>query len=414
MLDLEGNYFIVHAMGKDRTGLIAMITKVIANAGFNIIDIEQSAPHGLFYIIMIIEPAENAVSKPLAYFKDRFEEISAGTDLSIYISPFKGGFRKTVKWWSRVIFVGPDKPGLIASLSDFMGKNNVNIHRLNMISRGEIIASEILLDISSLLDNETLHQQFNEKLKNLGESLGLQIIIQEEDVFKAKRKLLILDLDENLILIHGLLDFFKSVKIKQFTKKFLHDIENIQFNKQNQQKYIFAQYLKNLKIDTLKKIISFIRISPGTEELIRALKLMNYKIALISNSIIEFTDLLKKQLGIDYAFGNALEIVEDKLTGQFRKELIITPSKKQRLINWLASMEKIPDAEIYLFGLDEKESFLSHSAGLKISITFDFKGLKRMIESKECSVENLIAVIVTIGIKEEQFKKLQKFILSFK
>jgi len=412
MLEKEKDRYIVYAMGKDRAGLVARITKVISNAGFNIVDIEQSAPHGLFYIIMIIEPTGNSIKDPLNYFNKRFIEISAGVDLNVFISEFREGIRKPIKWWSEIVFVGPDKPGLIAELSDFIGKNDVNIHRLNMIARGEIIAAEMLLDISSLLNDEEFHKKFNENLKKLGESLGLQIIIQEEDVFKAKRKMLILDLDENLIYIIGLLDFFKNLNIDNFSKEFRYDIESVQDIRQS--KELFLRYLKNMDVDILTKVIGAVKISPDTEELIRALKLMNYKIALISNSLNIFTDLLKVQLGIDYAFGNALEINNNKLNGNFVKELIITPLKKQRIINWLANMEKIPEAEVYLFGLDVKEPFHSYSTGLKISINFDYSALKKIIDSKQISIESLISIIINIGIQKEQFEQLKKFILSFR
>ena len=43
-MDTEDRFFLINAMGKDRAGLIAMLTKIVEKAKFNIIDIEQSAP----------------------------------------------------------------------------------------------------------------------------------------------------------------------------------------------------------------------------------------------------------------------------------------------------------------------------------------------------------------------------------
>ncbi|MHA2049382.1 MAG: ACT domain-containing protein, partial [Promethearchaeota archaeon] len=98
-MENEKQYYLINAMGQDRAGLIAMITEVVANGGYNIIDFEQSAPHGLFYMIMIIEPTEKAFSEPVKYFNERFQEISSGTDLIISIKPFQGGIRKGTKSW---------------------------------------------------------------------------------------------------------------------------------------------------------------------------------------------------------------------------------------------------------------------------------------------------------------------------
>ena len=93
----EGNYFIINAMGRDRIGLVAMLSRVVSNAGYNIIDFEQSSPHGIFSLIMIIEPTIKAIDKPMDFFHERFNEIAAGTQLTISINPFKGGLRKESK-----------------------------------------------------------------------------------------------------------------------------------------------------------------------------------------------------------------------------------------------------------------------------------------------------------------------------
>ncbi|MHA1729251.1 MAG: ACT domain-containing protein [Promethearchaeota archaeon] len=399
-------YYLINVMGQDRPGLIAMLTKVVANANFNIIDIEEGAPHGLFYIIMIVEPTENAVNTPLEYFNKRFEEVAAGTELNISIKPFSGGIRKSSKSWQKFIFVGPDNPGLISAFSIYAGKNNVNIHRLSMISRGQIIACESLLDISDL--NISM-EEFNDGLKNLGEKLGLQIIIESENVFKKKvKKLLILDLDENFIQIQGLTKFFNNIIITDSDKELIQKLKKADNNKEI--KEIGINYLKGMEINLLNQIINCIVISPGTEEFIRALKLMQYTIVLISNSLSLFTDFLKRRLDLEYAFGNAIDINDKIVEGNFTKSLEINPQKKIKLINWLATMEKIPEAEVIQFGLDEKEKdpIFSHSAGLKICIGFDYILLKKLIIQRKCSAGQILSVFISIGIQFSQIDKILK------
>lgn len=400
-METEEKYFIIHAMGQDRAGLIAVLSKVISKAGYNIIDIEQSAPHGIFYIIMIIEPTEKSIHDPINYFSERFEELSAGTQLNISISPFKGGLRKESKNWRKVIFVGPDRPGMIATISDFTGKNNVNIHRMNMIARGEIIACEILLDVSEIIDDIP---HFNEELKKLTDKIGVQLIVEAENVFEGRKKLLILDLNENLIVIQNLKDFIKDLPFNQPSKELLQKLKK-QSNQKDYKNH-FIEYLKDLDIEFLKSIITTVKISPGTEEMIRAFKLMNYKIALISNSLNYFVDILKERLSLDYAFSTTLEIKNGICTGKFVKSLEIDGKKKSNLVNWLATMEKIPDVEIYEYGLDEKEPMFSHSAGLKISIDFDYKKISELIKNKKIRTEQVLALFILIGLEESQVNNL--------
>ncbi|MFX1374958.1 MAG: ACT domain-containing protein [Promethearchaeota archaeon] len=406
MMENEEEYYLINAMGQDRPGLIAMLTKVIANGGFNIIDIEQSAPHGLFYIIIIIELTDKAVSNPLKYFNKRFQELSAGSDLNISIKPFKGGIRKSLKSWLSFVFVGNDKPGIIAAFSNYAGQNNANIHKLNMISRGQIIACESLINISDL---EISRDNFISGLRSIGEELGLQIIIESENVFRKKtRKLLILDLDENLIQIQGLTKFLNEIPLNDSDKKLF---QKLRITKNSQEiRKLGVESLKGMEINILDQLISSIIISPGTEEFIRALKLMQYTITLLSNSLSLFTDLLKDRLNLEYAFGSAIDVIDSKITGKYIKNLEINPQKKQRLINWLAVMEKIPKAEIVQFGLDEsdKDPILSHSAGLKISISFDYEEVKRLIQQHNITASQILGLFVSIGMIDSQIDEIRE------
>jgi len=406
MMENEQEYYLINAMGQDRAGLIAMLTEVVAKGGFNIIDIEQSAPHGLFYIIMIIEPTEEAFSEPFKYFNDRFQELSAGTDLLISIKPFQGGIRTGSKSWLSFVFVGNDKPGLIAKFSNYSGRHNANIHKLNMISRGKIIACESLLNISDL---NISREEFISGLRTLGKELELQIIVESEDVFRKKvRKLLILDLEENLIQIQGLSEFLTEIQLSNIDKSLIYELKSIEVYQEI--KELGLKSLKGMDLKILNQLISSLKISPGTEEFIRALKLMQYTIALLSNSLSKFTDILKTRLNLEYAFGNAIEVREGKITGKYIGSLEIDPQKKEKLINWLAVMEKVPEVEVIQFGLDnfEKDPILAHSAGLKIDVGFDYELIKNMIKQQKISVSQILGLFISIGMMDSQVDEIRE------
>ena len=54
-----------------------------------------------------------------------------------------------------------------------------------------------------------------------------------------------------------------------------------------------------------------------------------------------FADHLKDRLGLDYAFGNQLEIRGNTFTGRITGEVIVAP-QKARLVNWIADQGGIP------------------------------------------------------------------------
>jgi phosphoserine phosphatase len=137
---------------------------------------------------------------------------------------------------------------------------------------------------------------------------------------------------------------------------------------------------------------------------------MQYTIALLSNSLSIFTDIIKNRLNLEYAFGNALEVREGKITGKYVKNLEIDPQKKEKLVNWLAVMEKVPEVEVIQFGLDnfEKDPILAHSAGLKISIGFDYERINNMIQQKQITVSQILGLFISIGMMDSQIEKIRE------
>jgi phosphoserine phosphatase len=62
---------------------------------------------------------------------------------------------------------------------------------------------------------------------------------------------------------------------------------------------------------------------------------------ILSGGFQLFADHLKDHLGLDYAFGNQLEIKGNTLTGRITGEVIDAP-QKARLVNWIADQGGIP------------------------------------------------------------------------
>lgn len=217
---------------------------------------------------------------------------------------------------------------------------------------------------------------------------------------------MILDLDENQLYIQGINTFLDDISLSEKINQMIDNIKK----KSNliEIKRLSLQYLQGLNVTGLNEIISTVKISPGTEEMIYAMKLMEYTIALMSNSLNFFTDLVKVRLNLEYAFGNAIEVKNNVITGKFVESLEMNPQKKLRLINWLATMEKVPEPEVHTFGSDDRDPLLSNTAGLKLTIGFDFSQLRKWIKEKRFTVEQILAVLINVAGSDELIDKIKK------
>ena len=56
-------------------------------------------------------------------------------------------------------------------------------------------------------------------------------------------------------------------------------------------------------------------LTPGARTLVRTLKRLDYRFAIVSGGFTQITDALVEDLGIDYSAANNLEVVDGKLTG---------------------------------------------------------------------------------------------------
>lgn len=74
-----------------------------------------------------------------------------------------------------------------------------------------------------------------------------------------------------------------------------------------------------------------LKLSPGATTLLSAAKKASIKLLLVSGGFTFFTDRLKAQLGIDFAFSNQLEIESGKLTGRVLGDLCDAVAKARHL-----------------------------------------------------------------------------------
>jgi phosphoserine phosphatase len=71
-----------------------------------------------------------------------------------------------------------------------------------------------------------------------------------------------------------------------------------------------------------------LRLSPGAENMLNAVKAAGLKTLLVSGGFTFFTDRMKTRLGLDYTHSNLLEVVDGKLTGRVVGGIVDADEKK--------------------------------------------------------------------------------------
>ena len=160
--------------------------------------------------------------------------------------------------------------------------------------------------------------------------------------------------------------------------------------------------MKGLSIKSLELLAKTLKLTKGSEELVSALKEMGFKIGLISGGFSYFTDILKKRLGFDYAFGNRLEIKNSRLTGRI-KGRIIDAQRKAQIMDEICRREGITRDEIVAVGDGSNDRIMVANAGL--GIAFNAKEILKKVADGTITQNHMRGVLYCLGITDLDLKR---------
>ena len=109
-----------------------------------------------------------------------------------------------------------------------------------------------------------------------------------------------------------------------------------------------------------------LRLSPGAERLIEALKARGIKTLLVSGGFTFFTERLKARLGLDYASSNEPEIVGGKLTGRIAGPIVDAEGKAEKVRAVREELRLAPQ-QVIVIGDGANDLAMMAEAGVSIA-----------------------------------------------
>jgi len=394
---LASDFALITATGKDKPGLIAEITGVVARANVNIVDIEAFSMRGLFAIFMIVDC--RAAVTPVGSLRAQLLDIGNKIGLDIAMEPYIAGRRRADKKLVLLTTLGKDRPGIVAKVSKFLSEKNANIERIRMNAYGDLNAMEITADVRDISSG---FEDFRTGLEDVCGEVGQDVVAQTEDVFRRPKRLIVFDVDSTLIDVEVIDKLAEAAgvgdKVREITEKAMNG--KIAFKQALRER---AKLLKGLSVETLDAIANSIEIKPSAEELVSTLKALGFKTALISGGFSYFVDRIKERLGIDYAYSNKLVIKDGKLTGEV-EEPVIDEKRKGELIGELAKKENLLREEIVAVGDGANDRFMLSNSGLGIAI--NPKDVLKKVADGVITKENLRGMLYCLGAPEKKLREL--------
>lgn len=377
--------FIIFGTGADSVGLVEKITTPISAINGNIVDLRQDVLHGLFTVFMVVDLA--ASSSPMEEIQALVQSIAEETGLDLSIDKYQPVPRSTRKRNLLMILLGRDRTGIIATVTDILKTYNINIEFSEMVAREDIFLMELMVDTQQCaIPLENLQVVLRDKMQ----ALDIHTLFQSEDVFNKKKRILLFD-------IHA--SFIESQTLSQILA--LTGISASDFNATYQQEDVgavlncAAHCLENLPLEVASNVAEAIEVTPGTVELIQTLKIMGYKIALVSRGFSCVSETLKEKLGIDHCFGISLVENDDTiaLTGELEHESLENLSR-DKVVSRLCRLEGVSTDDITI--ISDDGAINGPPPGLRLR--FDMNVLLGYYNQHILSKESLIGLLGCFGV----------------
>ena len=220
--------------------------------------------------------------------------------------------------------------------------------------------------------------------------------MQEDNIFRRHRRLIAFDMDSTLIMTEVIDELAKvagsASEVSKITERAMQG--QLDFSDSLKQR---VSLLAGLPEEKMKVIANHLPLTEGAKTLVKSVKKLGYKTAILSGGFTYFGKILQEILDIDYVFANELEVVNGQLTGRVL-EPIIDSERKADLLRMLAKKENISLQQVIAVGDGANDLAMLQAAGL--GIAFHAKPFLRENAEQSISTLGLDSILYLMGIRD--------------
>jgi phosphoserine phosphatase len=389
---------LVTVTGPDRSGITATLTGILSQQGATLHDIEQVVVQGQLTLCLLVGvPETRDVLKELL-----FAAKQLGMELDfVPVAPGEAARANAPEGRRYVITaIGPTlgAPHLHA-LASTLASEGANIEKIGRLSENTLASVEI----HAFLPHDRDSEQLKRTLLTVATSAGFDVSLQRESLYRRSKRLVVLDMDSTLIRIEVIDELARAAgvgpEVSRITERAMQG--EMDYDESLRQR---VALLKGLDVAVLDRIAADLPLTDGAETMVRVLKRLGYKIAVISGGFSRAADALKRRLGVDYAYSNNLEVQGGKLTGRVVGP-IVNAQKKAELLETIAQAEGVLLDQVIAVGDGANDALMLERAGL--GIAFHAKAKLRERADTSISSGGLDAILYLLGLSARELQEVE-------
>jgi len=381
---------LITATGVDRPGITAELLSVLSEANAGLLDVEQVVVQERLNLSFLVSLPGDGTARPL--LKDLlWKARELGLHVDFDLAPRLRAF-PTRPSWALTLLANPISTELMTNLSRTTAAAGFNIDRIQRLSANKLASLELLLSG----DAGEPEQRLRTGLHELRQRYACDLALQRESLTRRSKRLIVMDMDSTLIQQEVIDELAVTLGVQDRVSKITARAMNgeIDFDQSLRER---VRLLQGTPSSTLKTVLDRIELTPGAEELVRVLKRLGYRTAVISGGFIEVVEPIRQKLGLDYAFANKLEVENEVLTGEVLGT-IINRKRKAELLESIAQAERIELDQVIAVGDGANDLDMLGRAGLGIA----FNAKRTVQEQAQAAINqpSLMSILYLLGIRD--------------
>ena len=400
MPDTSLDRVLVTVTGPDRTGVTSTLTGILAEQGASLFDIEQVVVQGQLTLCLLVGiPGNRDVLKELLFAA---KQLGMDLDFKPVVPSEKTPAPERADSGRYVItaiapVLGPQHLHAIAST---LAAEGANIEKIGRLSEEDTLAS---VEIQARLPPGRDADILKKTLLGVATAAGFDVSLQRESLYRRSKRLVVMDMDSTLIRIEVIDELARAAgvgpEVSKITERAM--LGEMDYDESLRQR---VGLLKGLDVAVLDKIASDLPLTDGAETLVRVLKRLGFKIAVISGGFSRAAEALKRRLDLDYAYSNNLEVAGGKLTGRVVGP-IVNAQRKAELLETIAQAEGVLLDQVIAVGDGANDALMLDRAGL--GIAFHAKPKLREAADTSLTSSGLDAILYLLGISARELQEVQ-------
>jgi phosphoserine phosphatase len=380
---------LITLTGKDRPGVTSTIFATLSRAGVEVVDIEQIVLRRRLVLGVLV-----TVPRDWKKLRDAVERTAADLDMNVEIDRGTGDNRERRDGRSHVTVIGsPLKASAMAAVAGRIADTGANIDRIERMARYPVTAIDLHV---SGLDTETLRGL----LAAEAATHAIDVAVQPANLQRRGMRLIVMDVDSTLIqgeVIEMLAEHAGyREEVAAVTERAMRG--ELDFEESLRERVALLEGVEEAAFDA---VYDAIQLAPGARTLVRILRRLGYRFALVSGGFSQITDRLAADLGIHFSRANELEVVDGKLTGRILGDVVDRAGKARALREFAAELG-LPVGAVIAIGDGANDLDMLNAAGL--GIAYNAKPVVQDAADTAVNVPYLDTILYLLGISREEIE----------